>query len=125
MGFYIRDVVTTAAAANAEFGVSAFSATGSAGSDTSSGGPTGSATPHQVSLSWNAPASSNDPVKGFNIYRSTGNNSFQRINSNIDDQTTYQDGSVQSGVTYKYYVTTVDSSGVESGPSNSTTVSVP
>jgi hypothetical protein len=125
MGFYIRDVVSTAAAANAEFGVSAFSATGSAGTDTSSGGTTGSATPHQVSLSWNAPASSNDPVKGFNIYRSTGNNSFQRINSNIDDQTTYQDGSVQSGVTYKYYVTTVDSSGVESGPSNSTTVSVP
>jgi fibronectin type 3 domain-containing protein len=76
-------------------------------------------------LSWNAPASSSDPVKGFNIYRSTGSGSFQRINSSVDDQTTYQDGSVQSGVTYKYYVTTVDGSGVESGPSNSTTVSVP
>ncbi len=129
MGFYIKDVVSTAAAANAEFGVSAFSATGSASTDGSTGGSpggtTGSAAPHQVSLSWNAPASSSDPVKGFNIYRSTGSGSFQRINSSVDDQTTYQDGSVQSGVTYKYYVTTVDGSGVESGPSNSTTVSVP
>ncbi len=129
MGFYIRDVVSTAATANAEFGVSAFSATGSASTagstGGSTGGTTGSATPHQVSLSWNAPASSSDPVKGYNIYRSTGSSPFQRINSSVDDQTAYQDGSVQSGVTYKYYVTTVDSSGIESGPSNTTTLSVP
>jgi hypothetical protein len=35
------------------------------------------------------------------------------------------DGSVQSGVSYTYYVTSVNSSGVESVPSNKTSATVP
>jgi fibronectin type 3 domain-containing protein len=40
-------------------------------------------------------------------------------------QTTFTDANVQSGQTYLYYVTSVDSSGAESSPSNSTTVTIP
>jgi fibronectin type 3 domain-containing protein len=32
---------------------------------------------------------------------------------------------VQSGTSYDYYVTSLDSSGVESSPSNTTTVKIP
>ncbi len=220
MGFYIQNVKGTAAAADAEFGVSAFSATGSASSGSSGGGisvnatslsfgsvalnqpatqaltltnsggsaatvsvvtvtgagfslvgstfpitlnagqnatlnvqfdPTttgaasgqltiisalsstplaqlslsGTGVAHQVDLNWSAPASSKDPVAGYNVYRSTGSSSFQRLNSGVDKKAAYQDGSVQSGVTYKYYVKAVDGSGFESTPSNTMTVSVP
>ena len=221
MGFYIQNVRGTAAAADAEFGASAFSATGSASSGGSSGGtisvnatslsfgsvalnqpatqsltltnsggsaatvsavtvtgagfslagatfpltvnagqnatlnvqfdPTttgavsgqlaiistsssnpvaqlslsGTGVTHQVDLNWSAPASSKDQVAGYNIYRSTGSSSFQRLNSSVDKKAAYQDGSVQSGVTFKYYVKTVDGSGVESTPSNTMTLSVP
>jgi len=79
----------------------------------------------QVDLKWNAPASSSAPVAGYNIYRSSGTSSFERLNSSVDKQTTYQDGSLQVGGTYEYYVTTVNSAGAESSPSNTTTVSVP
>jgi hypothetical protein len=125
MGFYIQDVLGTVAAADAEFGVSAFSAAGSASSGGSLGESSGGGVAHTVDLNWNAPASSSDPVAGYNIYRSTGGHSFQRLNSSVSQQTAYQDGSVQAGGTYVYYVTTVDGSGAESSPSNTTTVSVP
>jgi hypothetical protein len=79
----------------------------------------------EIDLTWNAPASSSPPLAGYNIYRSNGTSSFERLNSTVDKQTTYQDGSLQVGGTYEYYVTTVNSSGMESSPSNTTTVSVP
>ncbi len=85
----------------------------------------GTGVSHQVDLSWSAPASSPAPVAGYNIYRSTGSSSFQRLNSGVNKQTAYEDGSAQAGVTYEYYVTSVASSGVESTRSNTTTVSVP
>ncbi len=222
MGFYIQNVVGTAAAADAEFGASAFSVAGSASSSTSAGGtisvnatslsfgsvalnqpatqaltvtnsgasaatlstatvtgagfslagakfpltlnsgqnatlnvqfdPTtagaasgeltvigtsstsalaqlslsGTGVTHKVDLNWDAPASSSDPVAGYNIYRSTGsNNSFQRLNSSVHQETTYQDDSVHAGATYEYYVKSVDGAGVESTPSSTTTVSLP
>ena len=218
MGFYIQNVVGTAAAADAEFGASAFSAAGNASSNssgtisvnatslsfgsvalnqpatqsltvTNSGGsaatvsaatvtgagfslvgakfpltlnagqnatlnvqfdPTtagaasgaltistassntvpklslsGTGVTHQVDLNWSAPSTSKDPVAGYNIYRSTGSSSYQRLNSGVNRLTAYQDGSVQAGVTYDYYVTSVDGAGAESTPSNKTTVSVP
>ena len=86
----------------------------------------GTGVTQKIELKWNAPASSGNPVAGYDIYRSTGtNNSFQRLNSSVHKQTTYQDDSVHAGVTYEYYVTAVDGSGVESTPSNTTTLSVP
>jgi fibronectin type 3 domain-containing protein len=43
----------------------------------------------------------------------------------VDTQTVYVDNTVESGLTYHYYVKTVSDSGVESPPSNSTVVTVP
>lgn len=81
---------------------------------------------HQVALSWNAPGGSSDPISGYNVYRATsGSSSYQKLNASADGQSTYTDTSAQSGSTYAYYVTTVDSTGAESTPSNTATVAVP
>jgi hypothetical protein len=80
---------------------------------------------HSVALRWNAPVSSPDTVAGYNIYRATGGGSFVRINSSPDSNVTYTDLAVTSGVTYSYWVTSVDFSGVESVPSNQITVTIP
>jgi hypothetical protein len=86
----------------------------------------GSGVPHQVDLSWQAPSSSTDPVVGYNIYRSTGSNSmYQLLNSAVDTQTTYVDSAIQSATTYNYIVTSVESSGVESTPSNEVAATIP
>ena len=86
---------------------------------------TGTATPHEVDLSWAAPGSSPDPVAGYNIYRSTGGGSDQLINASILTQTSYIDSTVVSGTTYSYTVKSVDSNGVESVASNPITVTIP
>jgi hypothetical protein len=86
---------------------------------------TGTSTAEQVDLSWHAPASSSDPVAGYNIYRATGSGAFQLVNSGIDKSTTYVDSSVTSGNTYNYLVKSVDESGVESTGSNEISVAVP
>jgi hypothetical protein len=81
---------------------------------------------HQVDLSWNAPSSSPDPVAGYNVYRSSdGGNTYQVLNSGVDTTVTYVDTLVLSGQPYDYYVTSVDSSGVESVPSNTISVTIP
>jgi fibronectin type 3 domain-containing protein len=86
---------------------------------------TGTGNPHQVMLNWNPPTGSTDPITGYKVYRAPGGtNSFAVVNS-ADAQTSYADTNVQSGQSYNYYVTSVGSSGVESSPSNTTTVSIP
>jgi len=86
---------------------------------------TGSAsTSNQVSLTWNAPATSSDPVVGYNIYRAVGSGSAQLVNPSVNTQTGFVDTSVTSGTTYGYYVTSVDKSGVQSVPSNQVSVTV-
>jgi len=81
---------------------------------------------HQVDLSWDAPSSSADPIVGYNIYRSPGGSStYQLVNSSVDSQTTYVDSTVQTGLTYDYYVESVDPAGVESVPSNEVAATVP
>ena len=81
--------------------------------------------PHQVDLSWQAPSGSNVAIAGYNVYRaSSGTSSYALLNS-MDAQTAFNDISVQGGQTYNYYVTSVDSSGAESAPSNTTTVTIP
>jgi hypothetical protein len=100
-------------------------------SNSSTGGTTaislsGTGQPHEVDLSWDAPSNSSVPVSGYHIYRATqGSSSYQLLNSSVDAQTSYTDSTGQSGAAYQYYVTTVDSAGVESGPSNSTSVTIP
>ena len=81
---------------------------------------------HQVTLNWDAPSSSSDPVVGYDIYRATGGSStYQLLNSSADTQTTYVDTAVQASATYVYYVTSVDSSGVQSTSSNQVTATIP
>jgi centrosomal CEP192-like protein/HYDIN/CFA65/VesB family protein len=79
---------------------------------------------HKIQLNWNAPSSS--AVVGYNIYRVvSGSTGYQKVNSAAVSTTTYTDPNVLCGSSYVYYVTSVDSSGLESSPSNTTTVAIP
>jgi centrosomal CEP192-like protein len=84
----------------------------------------GIAVKYEVQLNWSAPSS--DSVTGYKVYRSTGGTSnYQLLSSSVVSDTTYTDTSVQSGDAYDYVVESVDASGKQSGPSNSTTVAIP
>jgi hypothetical protein len=87
---------------------------------------TGVAGSYAVNLSWDAPASSPDPVAGYNIYRSPGGTStYQLLGSASTSELAFRDDGVTSGQTYDYMVESVDASGAESSPSNVAAVSVP
>jgi Abnormal spindle-like microcephaly-assoc'd, ASPM-SPD-2-Hydin len=85
----------------------------------------GSGMPHEVDLNWNPPSGYTDPIVGYNVYRApSGSSSYQLIGPS-DAQTTYADTTVQSGQSYDYIVKTVGSTGMESAPSNVSSVAVP
>jgi hypothetical protein len=84
--------------------------------------PSAPENPHFVSISWNP---SNTPVAGYNVYREYQYSGAQRLTPQIVTQTQYVDGTPQAGRTYVYYVTSVDSRGLESKPSEKITVTVP
>jgi Abnormal spindle-like microcephaly-assoc'd, ASPM-SPD-2-Hydin len=115
---------TAAGAATGMLTVSSNSATGGTTQVMLSGTATATVQ-YEVDLSWNAPSSSADPVAGYNVYRSADGGSFTRMNASPDDQVSYSDPAVQSGSTYIYQVTSVDSNGVESSPSNQFTLTLP
>ncbi len=78
---------------------------------------------HSVNLSWTDSTSS---LAGFNVYRSTQTTGpFAKITPSLDTATVYTDSTVQSGQTYYYATTAVDSSGVESSYSNIAQAVVP
>jgi Abnormal spindle-like microcephaly-assoc'd, ASPM-SPD-2-Hydin len=78
---------------------------------------------HSVNLSW-TPSSS--AVVGYNVYRaSISGGPYTRINSSLNAGANYADGTVQSGQTYFYVTTAVNSSGMESGYSNQVSAVVP
>jgi fibronectin type 3 domain-containing protein len=85
----------------------------------------GTGDPHQVDLSWQAPNGSSVTITGYNVYRASGGSSSFAVVNSMDSQTAYTDSGVQSGQSYNYYVTSVDSAGMESAPSNTTTVAIP
>jgi hypothetical protein len=86
----------------------------------------GTGSPHEVELTWNAPSSSSDPISGYRVYRAaTGSSSYQLLNGALNAQTSYMDSTGQSGASYQYYVTSVDGSGRESVPSNTMSVVLP
>jgi hypothetical protein len=114
---------TAAGSAAGNLTISSNSTSGSTAGVSLSG--TGTATPHEVDLSWAAPGSSADPAAGYNVYRSTGGGADQLINASILTATTYVDSTVVSGSTYSYNVKSVDSNGVESVSSNQITVTIP
>jgi len=82
-----------------------------------------STTGHRVELNWNPPAASFNAVSSYKIYRATGTSaSFAKLATTA--QPSYTDTNVQSGDTYKYYVTSL-SSAAESKPSNTFTATIP
>lgn len=81
---------------------------------------------YAVNLTWDAPANSATPVAGYNVYRSpSGASTYVQMNSSLVTQAAYADSTVQDEQTYDYIVESVDSSGLESAPSNTATVAVP
>ena len=115
---------TVAGAVTGKLTITSNSSTGSSTVVNLSG--TGTAVTHQVDLTWNAPASSPDPVAGYSVYRAlSGTSSYTQLNSAVMTVTTYTDASVQNGQTYDYIVESVDASGVTSAPSNTAVVSIP
>jgi fibronectin type 3 domain-containing protein len=76
-----------------------------------------------VSLNWNSSTSS---VSGYNVYRSTTSGSgYAKVNTSLVSGLTYSDSTVQSGTTYYYVTTSVDSSGTESNNSNEAQAIIP
>jgi hypothetical protein len=80
-------------------------------------------TSSSVVLSWTA---STSPVAGYNAYRSnTSGGPYTKLNSSLISTTSYNDQTVQSGSTYYYVTTAVDSQGSESSYSNQAVATVP
>jgi Abnormal spindle-like microcephaly-assoc'd, ASPM-SPD-2-Hydin len=97
-------------------------ATSSPTTETLTGNGTQQST-HSVALSWDP---STSQVIGYNVYRgSVSGGPYTRVNSSVDADTAYTDSSVQSGQTYYYVTTAVDSNNVESAYSNQATSVIP
>jgi len=78
---------------------------------------------HSVALTWSASTST---VSGYNVYRGTvSGGPYTKINSSLVAILTYTDSTVQSGTTYYYVTTAVDSSGDESVYSNGASAPIP
>jgi hypothetical protein len=78
---------------------------------------------HTVALSWTASTST---VAGYNVYRGTvSGGPYSKINSSLVTTLSYTDSTVQSGTTYYYVTTAVDSSGDESVYSNEVSAPIP
>jgi hypothetical protein len=83
-------------------------------------------TQHKVTLSWSAPTGSKVSIVGYAVYRTTvGGSGYVLLSLPFDTLTSYTDATVKSGITYDYVVRSVDATGVQSAPSNSTTVTIP
>jgi Abnormal spindle-like microcephaly-assoc'd, ASPM-SPD-2-Hydin len=79
---------------------------------------------HSVALTWN-PSTSNT-VMGYNLYRGTSSGGpYTKMNSALNPGTSDTDATVQSGKTYYYVVTAVDSNGAESVFSNQAQAVIP
>jgi fibronectin type 3 domain-containing protein len=75
-------------------------------------------------LSWNASTSTS--ITGYNVYRGTvSGGPYSKINSALDTSMSYSDSTVQSGQTYYYVTTAVDSAGVESSYSSGVQAVIP
>jgi hypothetical protein len=98
-------------------------ATGSPSGVALSGTGVAPAVRHSVALNWGASGTS---VAGYNVYRSTvSGSSYAKMNGSMLGGVSYADSSVQSGQTYYYVATAVDSSGIESVYSNEVSAIVP
>jgi hypothetical protein len=85
---------------------------------------TGATIQHTVSLSWNPSTSTS--ISGYNVYRaSVAAGPYAKLNPSLNASLYFSDSSVQSGQTYYYATTAVDSAGVESSYSNQVQAIVP
>jgi len=81
------------------------------------------AQPHFVSLAWSETSSG---VVGYNVYSSTQpSGPYSRLNTAPVATMAYTDNTVQSGQTYYYWITALDSSGNESAFSSDVAVTIP
>jgi hypothetical protein len=86
----------------------------------------GTGVAYEVQLTWDPPSSDSDTITGYHVYRATGGSStYQLLGPAVVPRTTYTDATVQGGSVYDYVVQSVDTSGKESPPSNTTTVTIP
>ena len=98
--------------------------TGNSGSVSETANGSGATTQHTVGLSWDG--STSPSITGYNVYRATSaSGPYSRINSSLDASLSYSDSTVQSGQTYYYATTALDSAGAESSYSNEVQVVVP
>jgi hypothetical protein len=83
--------------------------------------------PHYgVTLTWDAPIVSPDPVVSYDAFRApSGQSAYAQLNTTAVLSTSYVDTTVQLNNTYNYMVESVDANGVTSGPSNVVTVVIP
>ncbi len=77
-----------------------------------------------VKLAWNA--SPTPAVVGYNAYRSElDGGPYARLNAAVIAETTYDDETVEKGLTYYYVVRAVDKDGTESLDSNQARAVIP
>ena len=118
--FTVTFAPTTTGTASAN--ISFFSGNSTSVLETASG--SGATIQHTVDLSWNTSTSTS--ISGFNVYRGTINGGpYTKINSALVPAVSYGDDTVQSGQTYYYVTTAVDSSGVESSYSGQVQALIP
>jgi hypothetical protein len=80
-------------------------------------------TSSSVNLTW---SDSSTGLSGFNVYRgATTGGPYAKINPSLTLSTSYTDSSVQSGSTYYYVTTAVDTTGAESSYSNESAATIP
>ena len=78
---------------------------------------------YSVDLAWNP---SNSVVIGYNLYRGTvSGGPYARLNSSVLSGTTYTDSTIQSGTTYYYVSTSINSDSEESSYSNEASATIP
>jgi hypothetical protein len=78
--------------------------------------------PHSVTITW---AAASTPVAGYNVYRTSRPGGPVKLTPRIVSTTQFTDKTAEGGRTYLYYVTSVDSKGIESNPSEQVTITVP
>jgi hypothetical protein len=80
---------------------------------------------YEVGVTIVPPATSPDPVAGYNVLRSSGTGAFQQINASLVTGTAYTDATVTAGDTYQYEIVSVDAAGNKSVPSGAAQIAIP
>jgi hypothetical protein len=118
--FTVTFTPTTSGTASAN--IFFFTSTSTSALETASG--SGANLQHTVDLSWNASTSTS--ITGYNVYRgSISGGPYSKINSALETSMNYGDSTVQSGQTYYYVTTAVDSAGAESAYSSEVQAMIP